>query len=319
MSKHLRRISMSPLFNNFILFAIVIAGINVGFQTYKNYAEHHQYILDLIDKIIIWIFVAELIVKIGANGKEPWKYFQDPWNIFDFLIVALCFLPTGKSGFIPIFRLARILRIFKLVTALPKLQIIVGALLKSIPSMGYVFLLMLLHFYMYGCMATFLFGENDPIHFGNLQTSMLSMFRAVTLEDWTDLMYINMYGSDFYGYTPESDVVVSNLGLKRVSSAMPISSVFFFVSFILTGAMIVLNLFIGVIMASMEEMKKESEINEIVKQREKGEVALLDEVILLEDHVRVLSQNLTVLNNRLRLYEKSVSEEKAKLKKGIRV
>ena len=73
-----------------------------------------------------------------SEGNKPWNYFKDGWNVFDFLIVAVCFIPTNgiDTSFIAVLRLARILRVFKLVTALPKLQIIIGALLKSIPSMS---------------------------------------------------------------------------------------------------------------------------------------------------------------------------------------
>ena len=130
-----------------------------------------------------------------AQGRQPQNYFKDAWNIFDFSIVAVCLLPIQSNDFVAVLRLVRVLRVLKLVSAIPRLQVLVGAVLKSIPSIGYVFLLATLHFYIYGCMATFLYSENDPVHFRNLQTSMLSLFRAVTLEDWIDLIYINMYVS----------------------------------------------------------------------------------------------------------------------------
>ena len=85
-------------------------------------------------------------------------------------------------------------------------------------------------------MAVFLYAENDPIHFRNLQTSILSLFRIVTLEDWTDVMYINMYGSENYGYNSND--------LDKwtpISSASPLGAALFFVSFVLIGTMIELN------------------------------------------------------------------------------
>ena len=169
-----KKLADAPWFQNFIIGVILAAGVVVGMQTYVGFAARNYDILHLLDQIILWIFVAEVVIKIGAEGKQPWNYFKDSWNVFDFIIVAVCFLPFDNAGFVAVLRLARILRVFKLVTALPRLQLIVGALLKSIPSMGYVFMLMALHFYIYGCMATFLYHANDPIHFGDLQTSMLS-------------------------------------------------------------------------------------------------------------------------------------------------
>ena len=38
----------------------------------------------------------------------------------------------------------------------------------------------------------------DPFHFRSIPISMLSLFRASTLEDWTDIMYINIYGCNKY-------------------------------------------------------------------------------------------------------------------------
>ncbi len=300
MQSFFKSVADSLWFRNFIIAVIILAGVIVGIQTYQDFAAKYANILGWIDKAILWIFILEIIIKMGAHGTKPWKYFLDGWNVFDFLIVVVCLLPSENMSFVAVLRLARILRVFKLVTALPKLQLIVAALLRSIPGMFYVFVLLMLHFYIYGCMATFMFSENDPIHFADLQTTMLSLFRAITLEDWTDLMYINMYGSDNYGYDAAADAILAEKGITRVSSASPLGAAFFFVTFILTGAMIVLNLFIGVIMNGMDEAKSASEIESMASKREQDEIALHEEVILLEKQVQELSKNLLVLNERLR-------------------
>jgi len=245
-----KKIADSKWFQNSITVAIIIAGILVGIATYPEFSEKHHEILELLNKIILWIFVAEVVVKIIAEGKKPWRYFYDGWNVFDFVIVAAAFLPFGGSS-VAILRLLRLLRVLKLVKALPKLQLLVSALLKSIPSMGYVTILLLLLFYIYAVAGVFFWGTNDPIHFEDLQISMLSLFRVVTLEDWTDVMYINMYGCENYGYG-------GNESLCTASAASPIGSVVYFVSFVLFGTMIILNLFIGVIMNGMDEAREEA-------------------------------------------------------------
>lgn len=248
-----QRIRDSKRFEVFIILIIIAAGILVGMQTYPSVVKSHGKLLSFLDTFILWIFVCEACIKILAEAFRPWRYFQNPWNIFDFTIVVVLFLPLNAS-FVSVLRLFRVFRVFKLVTALPKLQIIVGALLKSIPSMGYVSLLLCLHFYMYAVMATFTFGPNDPMHFGNLQISLLSLFRTVTLEDWTDLMYTQMYGCDVYGYQGYEEACVAPM-------AYPILSPFFFVSFVMFGSMIILNLFVGVILSGMDEMQKEANEN----------------------------------------------------------
>lgn len=261
-----KNISESKWFQNSITIVILIAGVLVGISTYHEFYERHHNILELLDKIILGIFIIEIVVKLIAEGNKPWRYFQDGWNVFDFVIVAAAFLPFG-GGSVAILRLLRLLRVLKLVKALPKLQILVSALLKSIPSMAYVTILLLLLFYIYAVAGVLFFGENDPIHFSNLQTSMLSLFRVVTLEDWTDVMYINMYGCENYGYDGNMELCKNSLGNPMLSSA-------YFVSFVLIGTMIILNLFIGVIMNGMDEAK--NEIDRAEKTETGAEISIHD-------------------------------------------
>ena len=247
----LRDVRDHPAFQHTITAVILLAGVLVGMETYPAIVERAGHAMHLLDQLILAIFVLEVVVKIGAEGNKPWRYFSDPWNVFDFGIVAVCFMPFDAQG-VAVLRLARLLRVLKLVRALPKLQILVSALLKSIPSMGYVSLLLFMLFYLYAVAATMFFGGNDPVHFGRLDVSMLSLFRAVTLEDWTDLMYIQMYGCANYGYD-------GMMAQCTESAATPLTSVAFFVSFVLLGTMVILNLFVGVIMSGMDEARLEQE------------------------------------------------------------
>ena len=255
-------IAESAWFQNFILATILLAGLIVGVQTYELSSVRVQGLsstLQVFDNVILWIFVAEAAIKIVAEGKKPWRYFQDPWNLFDFIIVVVCFIPAGGTS-AAVLRLFRLLRVLKLVRALPRLQIIVSALLKSIPSMAYVSVLLFLLFYVYACAAVFFFGENDPVHFGHLPIAMLSLFRVVTGEDWTDVMYIAMEGCANYGYDASmmtQTIAGQTWTCAENSHGMPVFGALFFVSFMLIGAMVILNLFIGVIMTGMEEADAE--------------------------------------------------------------
>ena len=246
----LKSIAEASWFSNFIIAVILAAGVLVGFETYPSVVEKHGHTVHLLDKIILWIFVAEVVIKMGAEGSRPWRYFYDPWNVFDFLIVAVCFMPVDAQ-YVTVLRLARLLRVLKLVNALPELRIIVSALLKSIPSMFYISLLLFILFYLYAVLAVFTFSENDPIHFDTLQKSMLSLFRVATLEDWTDVMYINMYGCMNYGY----DGIAACT--EETSHAFGWGAAIFFSSFVLVATMVILNLFIGVIMNGMDEAREE--------------------------------------------------------------
>ncbi len=289
-----KKIAEAKWFQHFIIAVIILAGVLVGIQTYDDKVAHWTPIIDALDWIILIIFTLEVFIKITAEGNQPQNYFKDAWNLFDFFIVAACFAGPflgDNAEFLPVLRLIRILRVFKLVTALPELQLIVGALLRSIPSMAYISLLLGLLFYIYGAMAVFLFGDNDPIHFANLQRGILSLFRVITLEDWTDIMYINMYGCDSYGYG-------GNEALCTNPSRSPILASLFFVSFVLIGTMIVLNLFIGVIMNGMDEMKAETEIKAKVNRKNKEQgTDLKNEMHLLIDKVDSLKEELSLLTH----------------------
>ena len=259
-----KKITQSNTFKNFITVVIIIAAILVGISTYHQFSLRHQSILSFLNTCVLIVFILEVFIKVIAEGSKPWKYFLDPWNVFDFSIVFAAFLPFGGSS-VAVLRLLRLLRVLKLINALPKLQMLVGALLRSIPSMFYVSILLSLLFYIYAVAGVFFFGDNDPVHFRNLQTSMLSLFRVVTLEDWTDIMYINMYGCENYGY----DSIMSRC---TASASNKWGAAIFFVSFVLIGTMIFLNLFIGVIMTGMDEAKSEVES----KNKPKKNVDLLE-------------------------------------------
>lgn len=251
MQSLLRRIADAAWFQHFVTGVILFAGALVGAETSPAIVERHGAAMDVLDKLVRGIFLAEVIIKIGAEGRRPWRYFRDPWNVFDFAIVAAALLPLHTQG-VTVLRLLRLLRVLRLIRAIPRLQILVNALLKSIPSMFYVTVFLLMLFYVYGVAATFLFAGNDPVHFGSLPTSLLSLFRVVTLEGWTELLYIQMRGCDAYGYDGMA-------ALCTQAKAAPVVAVLFFLSFILLGTMIVLNLFIGVITNSMAEAQAESD------------------------------------------------------------
>jgi voltage-gated sodium channel len=296
-------IAESKAFQRLILFTILLAGVTVGIQTYKDFAARYESILMALDTLVLGIFTLEVLIKITAEGKNPQRYFKNAWNMFDFIIVVACLLGPVlpiDSSFLPVLRLIRILRVLRLVTAIPKLQILVSCLIKSLPSMFYVSILLALLFYVYGTMAVFLYGENDPIHFRNLQTSVLSLFRIVTLEDWTDIMYINMYGSDNYGYS-ERDLVKWNPN----SSDSLAGGAFFFVSFVLIGTMIVLNLVIGVIMNSMDESNAEMSLqSEMIRRKENPEP--------IRDGIDDLHKRLEEISGEMQVIKKMLEEKKTK-------
>jgi voltage-gated sodium channel len=285
MAETLNRIAESKTFTRFILALIIISSILVGMETYPRFGNDTTAgkTVDTAQNVILWLFVVEILIKIGAQGSRPWRYFMNPWNLFDFIVVAVCFLPFDTE-FAAVFRIARLLRSVRMLTIIPELQTLVNALLRAIPSLSYVGGLLLLHFYIYAVLGTFTFGANDPIRFGTLHNSMLTLFQVLTLEGWNDVIDTQRFGSDV-GYDEEWKAIA---GPSRVSQARPILAAAYFVSFILVGTMIMLNLFTGVIISSMEDA-----------QASLGRRLTEDDGPPGEDHIPTLQEELALMSRQV--------------------
>jgi voltage-gated sodium channel len=291
----LQRVRDSWWFNNLILVLIIFAGLLAGLETYPSFESGTPAgrVAASLQDVILWIFLVEALIRIGSYGKRPWRYFLSGWNVLDFLIIVICFLPIGAQ-FAAVFRMARLLRTIRLVTLLPRLQVLVAALLRAIPSLGYVGGLLFLHFYVYAVAGTYLFGRNDPIRFGTLHETMLTLFQVLTLEGWNDVLSTQYLGSDV-AYDDSWKALTT---ATRQSSAQPVIASFYFVSFIFIGTMIMLNLFTGVIISSMEEAQGEAA--ERVRQqhlREEGLPTVQDELQSMSEQLHALSQQLLALKN----------------------
>ncbi len=233
------RLVHSRIFRGTVLAAIVAGALLVGLETIPQIDPRFLRAIEWADRVVLGVFVAEVVAKLAAEGRRPWNYFRDPWNVFDFTVTTVCLLPT-HTQFAQVLRLGRVARSLRLVTALPRLQLIVGALLRSLPSFGWITLLLLTLIYAYSVMGVFLFRDGDPERFGALPKSMLTMFSVLTLEGWYDIMQHQMAPRG----APDGSV------LPGAVIAAPI----FFVTFILSGTMIFLNLLVGVIVNSMSEL-----------------------------------------------------------------
>ncbi len=280
-----RKLVRTSQFQHFITSIIILSGILVGLETYPFITDRYGEWLHLADTFFILIFTIEILLKIFSFGKKFWKFFYDSWNLFDFFIVAIALLPI-HAEFVTVLRLLRLLRILRLVRFLPKLQMLVGALLKSIPSMGYIGLLLLLMFYMYAVAGVFLFSQNDPFHFGNLQIAFLTLFKILTMEGWIDILDIQIYGCTNY-YTEE---FLKNL--CREPETFPVIAPIYFISFILLGTMIILNLFIGVIIQGMEEASAQREIEQNMGDSKDLNLALENELLHLEKKMNEIQKNM---------------------------
>jgi len=230
MHQTLRLFSQSRMFQLGIIFVILFTALLIAIESFPQIMNAQlQMKFDLLHEIILWIFIAEAAIKIIAAWPKPQDYFKDAWNVFDFTLIVLSLLPFAGQ-FAMIGRLLRLFRVLRLVAALPELRLIVETLLRSIPSMFNVIILMSIIFFIYGVAGYHLFHEHDPTHWRDLSYAILTLFRIVTLEDWTDVMYKAMELSPYYG--------------------------FYFVSFVVFGTFIVINLFMAVVINNLDEAKQ---------------------------------------------------------------
>ena len=220
--------------------------------------------LHFADSAALWIFTIELLLKLHVYRG---RFFKDGWNVFDFAIVTIAWIPA--AGPLSVLRALRIMRILRLVSIVPSMRKVVGALFGALPGMGSIVLVLMLVFYISAVMATNLFGGQFPAWFGNVGVSMFSLFQIMTLESWS-------------------------MGIVR-----PVMEVFpyawaFFVPFIIVTSFTVLNLFIALIVNSMQMLNAETtdEIQEEADLAHGEREALSRQIGELTEEVRRLRREV---------------------------
>jgi voltage-gated sodium channel len=225
-----RRIVEARWFEPAMIGLILFNGVLIGLETSKEFVADYGSWLHLGNDIILAIFIIEAALKLTAVAPRLSLYFGNGWNLFDFSIIVLSLLPATEE-FALVARLVRVLRVLRLVSAVPQLRLIVATLVRSIPSMGHVVTLMSIIFYIYAVTGYHLFHEHDPEHWGTLGSSLLTLFGIVTLEGWVQVM---------------------ETALELHAWAW-----IYFVSFVLIGTFVMLNLFIAVVINNLEASKAE--------------------------------------------------------------
>ena len=186
-----RRIVGDRRFERLIIALIVLNGVLVGLETSTTVVAHAGGLIEWLHHLILAAFVAEVGIKLVAVAPAWRRYFGDSWNLFDFTIVVLSLLPfSGELAMIA--RMVRLLRVLRLVSALPKLRLVVATLVHALPGMGHVLMLVALLFYIYAVAGYHLFHGTDPERWGTLGAALLTLFQIATLEGWAEVMYAAM-------------------------------------------------------------------------------------------------------------------------------
>ncbi len=227
-----RRISESRHFHNIVLGVIVLTAVTVGLETYPALVERQAGLFTTLDWVVQTFFVLEIVIRLVACWPRPLRFFADGWNVFDFVVVAASLLPQSGT-FAMVARLARLLRVTRLVAVFPELRLIVSTMLRSIPSMAHVIMMLSLLLYVYAVLGVAVFRDEDPEHWGNLGVALLTLFQMLTLEGWVEIQ-------------------------ERVLTFHSWAWVYF-ASFVLVGVFVVVNLFIAVVINNLETVKLEQQ------------------------------------------------------------
>lgn len=223
----------SRWFQAFVIAVILLNSAVFGLQTSQGLMARFGRALNFFDQFCLGVFTVELALKLVAYNK---RFCHDPWNVFDFIIVAVSFVPD--MGMFSALRLFRVLRVFKLVSGVRPLRVILSAVIQSIPGVMWASVILLLIYYVYGIIGTNLFGKTHPQWFGTLGASVYSLFQIMTLESWS-------------------------MGIARPVIAVHPYAWIYFVSYILFSSFVVMNIVVGIVLTSISEsVKKEDAADE---------------------------------------------------------
>ena len=265
----IRALVEKPAFKNAIMGVIIVNAVTLGMTTSPKLVASVGPLLNLIDGLALAIFVVELSLRLYAYG---WRFFTSAWSIFDLCVVIFGLLPSG--GGMSALRGLRVIRTMRLLSVVPQMRAVVQALLDALPGMGAVIIMLSIVYYVFAVMVTLMYGAAFPEWFGSLGRSLYSLFQIMTLESWS-------------------------MGIVRpVMEEFPYAWVFF-VPFIIITSFSVLNLFIGLLVNTMQsavEVETEAEFDTL-RELVKSETDIVDaNVRVLHDEIRALRDEIRALH-----------------------
>lgn len=261
-------------FDPAMLLVIVANAIALGLETYPSIDRAIGRELHLANDVILGVFVVELALRLAAHADRPAAFWRSGWNVFDFVVVAASFVPGVREN-ATLLRLARLLRIVRAVRLLPDLRVLTVAVARSIPGVASLAAITLLLVYVYGMVGWVVFRAHDPENFANVGQAMVTMFVLLTLENLPDYIARGQELSDW--------------------------TLVFYVSYVMVASFLIFNLFIGIVINSMEEAR--------AMELHRAERELLDQdgrndqrahAVVLEERLRALRAAVSELEDEVR-------------------
>ena len=262
--EQLESLRSNKVFEIAVISIIVVSALLIGATTYDE-SNRFERLIYWLDWFVTVFFLIEIIIRLMSE-KRLINFFKKGWNVFDFIIVLASLVPMNYTDLVLLARLLRVFRVLRLVSMVPELRVLISALVKSLPRMGYVALLMFIIFYIYGAIGSFLFEEVNEKLWGNISLAMLTLFQVATFESWaTAVLYPTM---EYYPY-----------------------SWIYFLTFIFLNAFVFLNMMIGIV---LDVMQKESALYEI--ETGEGEAA---EIHWMRENMQTLRDQMDRIEAKL--------------------
>lgn len=244
------RIRSNKLFELFVISVIVLSALLVGAKTYDMPPMFGSITL-LLDWFISAFFLLEITIRFLAETNKR-HFFKSFWNWFDTLIVLVSLIPAENTDLALIARLVRVFRVLRMISIIPELRLLLVSLVKALPQLGYVMLLMFIIFYIYAAIGSTLFENINQDLWGDITISLLTLFRVMTFEDWTDVMYETM-------------------------EVYPLSWIYY-LTFIFFTAFAFLNMVIGIVVNVMEEESANARREEAEANHEPTLIDVMEEL-----------------------------------------
>jgi len=254
-------------FNTFIAVVILLNAVVLGGGTYAGLSADTQELLTRIDVVLYLVFLAELILRIVSYGRKPWMFFTEGWNVFDFIIIGAVLIP-GVREQATVLRLLRLARIARIIRVLPGAQVLIRTLARALPAVGSMVLFTIVLLFVYAMVGWSLFGEALPQAWGDVGRAMLTLFVILTLEN------LPLY-------------------LEQAQAVSDWANVYF-LSYVLVAAFVIVNLFIGVVVSAMDEVRAEDRDD----QETAAEEALSEQIAQLQRTVDQLAASLEGTHSR---------------------
>lgn len=267
----LTRFAYGNTFEFTIVGVIIVNAFFLAVLTMPDIDPTLRLVAETFDSIVIWVYVAELLIRIASYGRKPWMFFTAPWNVFDFLVLALIPLFASQTVILRLLRLLRVVRIFRF---LPEVRILTNSIAKSLPPLLSVSVLILFLLFIYAMAGHYLFGGALPEHWGDVGKAMESLFILLTLEN-------------FPNYFQEAMAVSP--------AALP-----YFLSYVFIIVFTILNVLIGIVINAMDEAREDErsasseksmeELDRLLAQIEKDTTVSPEKIRQVKDAIAGLKQ-----------------------------